>query len=81
MGESTVFPRSRVTIVGVLNATPDSFSDGGRFVHGQARLDLASAVDAAARLVAINVSAVPPRGRTSSNPPSGLPRNTRFGSA
>ena len=51
MGESTVFPRSRVTIVGVLNATPDSFSDGGRFVHGQARLDLAAAVDAAARLV------------------------------
>jgi len=40
-----------VTIVGILNATPDSFSDGGRFVHGEARLDLPAAVDAAAALV------------------------------
>jgi dihydropteroate synthase len=31
--ESTVFPRGRVTIVAVLNCTPDSFSDGGRFVR------------------------------------------------
>ncbi len=34
MSESTVFPRGRVTIVAVLNLTPDSFSDGGRFVSG-----------------------------------------------
>jgi len=26
-----VFPATRVTVVGVLNVTPDSFSDGGRF--------------------------------------------------
>ena len=31
---SPIFPRQRVTVVGVLNATPDSFSDGGRFVAG-----------------------------------------------
>jgi dihydropteroate synthase len=39
-------------VVGVLNATPDSFSDGGRFVRGSADLDLARAVDLAAALVA-----------------------------
>jgi len=49
---ATLFPRTRVTIVAVLNATPDSFSDGGRFVSGQARVDLAAAIDAAAALVA-----------------------------
>ncbi len=48
---SAIFPRSRVTIVGVLNATPDSFSDGGRFVYGEARVDVARAVDVAAGLV------------------------------
>ena len=29
---SPIFPRDRVTVMGVLNVTPDSFSDGGRFV-------------------------------------------------
>ena len=48
---TAIFPAHRVTIVGILNATPDSFSDGGRFVRGEARLDLAAAVDAAAALV------------------------------
>ncbi len=48
---SAIFPAHRVTIVGILNATPDSFSDGGRFVSGEARLDLSAAVDAAAALV------------------------------
>jgi dihydropteroate synthase len=33
---STIFPPDRVTIVAVLNLTPDSFSDGGRFVDGGA---------------------------------------------
>lgn len=28
---SPIFPRDRVTVMGVLNLTPDSFSDGGRF--------------------------------------------------
>jgi len=46
---SAIFGRDRVTIMGVLNLTPDSFSDGGRFVHG-ALVDLSAAVDAAAQL-------------------------------
>jgi dihydropteroate synthase len=50
--ESAIFRPDRVTIFGVLNATPDSFSDGGRFVSGEARVDLAAAVDAAAVLIA-----------------------------
>jgi dihydropteroate synthase len=41
----------RVTVFGVLNATPDSFSDGGRFVDPCERLDLACAIDAAALMV------------------------------
>jgi dihydropteroate synthase len=48
---TAIFPAHRVTIVGILNATPDSFSDGGRFVRGEGRLDLSAAVDAAAALV------------------------------
>lgn len=46
MVESTILPPDRVTIVGVLNLTPDSFSDGGRFVGGaggEGALDLAAA--------------------------------------
>jgi dihydropteroate synthase len=42
----------RVTVFGVLNATPDSFSDGGRFVDPREHLDLARAIDAAAVMVA-----------------------------
>jgi dihydropteroate synthase len=33
MGRTTIFPQDRVTIVGVLNLTPDSFSDGGRYLR------------------------------------------------
>ncbi len=51
MQTTAIFPAHRVTIVGILNATPDSFSDGGRFVRGEAGLDLPAAVDAAAALV------------------------------
>lgn len=52
MTQSTIFPQERVTIVGVLNLTPDSFSDGGRFVRAGADLDLEAAVAAAEALVA-----------------------------
>lgn len=52
MERTTIFPPDRVTVVAVLNATPDSFSDGGRFVVGEAGLDLDAAVDVAAGLVA-----------------------------
>jgi dihydropteroate synthase len=48
---SAIFPRERVTVVGVLNATPDSFSDGGRLMGDAGAVDVAAAVDAAARLI------------------------------
>jgi len=48
---SAIFPRTRVTIVGVLNTTPDSFSDGGRFVGEGERVNVEAAVDAAAGLL------------------------------
>ena len=48
---STIFPRERVTVVGVLNATPDSFSDGGRLVDGGGAVDVDAAVAAAARMI------------------------------
>lgn len=40
-----------VTVVGVLNATPDSFSDGGRFVTEASGLDVARGIDLAAEQV------------------------------
>jgi dihydropteroate synthase len=46
-----LFIRGRVTVVGVLNMTPDSFSDGGRFMtHGETP-DLEAAVAAGVALV------------------------------
>ncbi|MCZ6465208.1 MAG: dihydropteroate synthase [Proteobacteria bacterium] len=53
MASEPIFPRDRVTIVGVLNLTPDSFSDGGRYVRrgDDGALDLAAAVRAAHALV------------------------------
>ena len=51
MATPTIFPPDRVTIVGVLNTTPDSFSDGGRFVRGEGQVDVEAAVDAAAALI------------------------------
>jgi len=48
---AAIFPAHRVTIVGILNATPDSFSDGGRFVRGESQLDLTAALGAAEALV------------------------------
>ncbi len=51
MQTTAIFPAHCVTIVGILNATPDSFSDGGRFVGGDAQLDLSAALEAAVALV------------------------------
>ena len=45
-----IFRGDRTVVMGVLNATPDSFSDGGRFVRGR-EVDLARAIDFAAALV------------------------------
>jgi dihydropteroate synthase len=51
MERVTIFPPERATIVGILNATPDSFSDGGRLVRGESRVDVEAAVDLAAGLL------------------------------
>jgi len=48
---STIFPPHRVTIVGALNLTPDSFSDGGRFVREGREVDVDAAVAAADAMV------------------------------
>jgi len=45
-----IFPPDRVTIVGVVNATPDSFSDGGHFVDATGAVDVPAAVAAARAL-------------------------------
>jgi dihydropteroate synthase len=42
--KDALFVRGRVTVMGVLNATPDSFSDGGRFVNASGALNLEAAV-------------------------------------
>ena len=51
MTASTIFPRERVTVVGVLNATPDSFSDGGRLVNDEGAVDVDAAIAVAARMI------------------------------
>jgi dihydropteroate synthase len=48
---TTVFPPHRVTIVGALNVTPDSFSDGGRFVRVGSDVNIEAAAAAAEGLV------------------------------
>jgi dihydropteroate synthase len=50
MGTAPIFPLDRVTVVGVVNLTPDSFSDGGRLLHSDGRPDLAAALVAARAL-------------------------------
>ncbi len=50
MVQARKFPPDRVTVVGVLNLTPDSFSDGGRFAAAGAELDLEVVVEAAAAM-------------------------------
>jgi dihydropteroate synthase len=46
-----LFALGRVTLLGVLNTTPDSFSDGGRFTTRSHALDLEAAVAAGLALV------------------------------
>jgi dihydropteroate synthase len=52
MAAAPIFPPDRVTIVGVLNLTPDSFSDGGRLLRGDGGPDLGAALAAARALLA-----------------------------
>ncbi len=56
--ESAILPSRCVTIVGVLNLTPDSFSDGGRFVDTQETLEVEAAVEAGLALVAAGATGV-----------------------
>jgi dihydropteroate synthase len=50
--DESIFPKGRVTILGVVNVTPDSFSDGGRFLDGDASaVDVGQAVDAGRALL------------------------------
>ncbi len=51
MSQTAIGAPGRTTIVGVLNLTPDSFSDGGRFVRAEQPVDVAAVVEAAAALV------------------------------
>jgi dihydropteroate synthase len=51
MAAAPIFWQGRVTIVGVLNLTPDSFSDGGRLLRSDGVPDLAAALAAARGLV------------------------------
>ncbi len=51
MGHSLVFPPERVTIVGVLNVTPDSFSDGGLLLEESGAVSEDLVLRAAAKLV------------------------------
>ncbi|HZO08229.1 MAG TPA: dihydropteroate synthase [Myxococcota bacterium] len=68
-----ILPPERVAIVGVLNATPDSFSDGGRFASGRARVDAALAVDAAAALLAGGADALDIGGESTRPGAPGVP--------
>jgi dihydropteroate synthase len=47
----SIFPPGRVTIVGVLNATPDSFSDGGQLHDHAGRIDLTRVAERAEALL------------------------------
>lgn len=52
MVDATPFQHDRVTLMAVLNATPDSFSDGGRLLGPDGMPDPAAAVRLAGQLVA-----------------------------
>ena len=47
VGNDPVFPPERVTLVGVLNVTPDSFSDGGRLLTDAGRVSMDRVLSAA----------------------------------
>lgn len=51
MVNESIFPPERVTIVGVLNVTPDSFSDGGRLLEPQGGVAIERVLAAAEELV------------------------------
>jgi dihydropteroate synthase len=52
---AVIFPEDRVTIMGILNATPDSFSDGGQLLGDGGGVDIDRAIGFAARQVSDGV--------------------------
>ena len=52
MAATPIFPPGRVTLVAVLNLTPDSFSDGGRLLRAEGTPDVPATLAAARALVA-----------------------------
>ncbi len=51
MINESVFPPERVTIVGILNVTPDSFSDGGRLLDARGRVSIDRILASAGELI------------------------------
>jgi dihydropteroate synthase len=62
---SPIFPPDRVTVMGVLNATPDSFSDGGRLCDVEAFVAAALAMQhAGAHVIDVGGESTRPGART-----------------
>ena len=55
---SDVFDACGVSVFGVLNTTPDSFSDGGRFADAEGPIDVAGALAAAKDLAACGAQVI-----------------------
>jgi len=73
MAVTPIFPPDRVTIVGVLNLTPDSFSDGGRLLRAGGAPDLQAALDAARALVAAGADVLDVGGESTRPGAAGVP--------
>jgi len=71
--KDALFVRGRVTVVGVLNATPDSFSDGGRFMSAGGSLDFDAALAAGLALVREGVDALDVGGESTRPGAAGIP--------
>lgn len=70
---SRIFPPDRVTIIGVLNLTPDSFSDGGRFLDRCAGIDVDAAVRAGLALIAAGADVLDVGGESTRPGSRGVP--------
>lgn len=69
MMRSPIFPPDRVTVMGVLNATPDSFSDGGRLLDVDAYVEAALAMQrAGAHVIDVGGESTRPGAATISAP-------------
>lgn len=73
MAAAPIFPQGRVTIVGVLNLTPDSFSDGGRLLRGDGAPDRDAALAAARALVEAGAHVIDVGGESTRPGAAGVP--------